>query len=288
MRNSPFISLIIAALCHAGAAEAVCDVPPPDQTLALNPTTLEPGTTWLYAGDDSPRRTTVRLIEADATRRVLEVNERIRMVEPVQTYADESRTRKGTKAVIRFPVKVGDTWRDEFTEEGEFRLEIGGYRYDYEEVADSKAAGWEEISIGAGTFTALRIDRIAIWRKSNPRLLDKKSALAEHMEPPKPSRELKGATVSQYWYVPAIGRVVLQAQAQTKWPQFVEGSSLLKNPSANVIELTGYRDSKIDCTGEKPAFAQRSDAPPLGFAVMPNNTWTWAFQMRAHYPRQTD
>lgn len=276
------LALSITLLCSA--ATAACVSEPIGRTQRMEAPKLQAGATWSYTpGKDLPV-STLRLLRADAGEAEYEVNGSARLLENPQIYSDVNPLRHGDKVMIRFPLKLGDTWEDRFTEEGEYKTRYEHYLYDYEEASSSKAAAIERITVAAGTFQAIRIDRTAYWVKSHPR-----PAEGDDMSRSSESGDVKvsGITLTQLWYVPSLGRAVLKASRRVGDPHYADTQDLLRNANTSVIELSDYTDGRSHCASKPVVLARQPEQYfPIGYAAVPNDTWEWAFQMREHYPRR--
>jgi len=277
----------LTGLMLAGSAVAACAVQDWDGKGPVPAPTLQPGTTWTYSSgrDTSPvvmKFEALRGSEAD-----YRINGNIPYTEALATYTPPSQTRVGEKQLLRFPLQVGDKWTDTFTETGEVRLRKEHYRYRYQETATSKVAGVEEITVAAGTFRTLRVDRLARWVKDRPEALDqvKRQPLESGLAP-----KAEGYTLTQMWYAPALGRAILKTTELVGGGHKVYAAEgLLDNPLNGVVELTAYQAGDTVCAGSEPVLARRkTPSLPLGFIVVPLDTWEWELDMYPHIPMRID
>jgi hypothetical protein len=281
---SALVALSAAAL--AGAADAACPAQALSRSQPIEAPKLVPGTRWSYAVGKEFPNSTLQLLRADAHRAEYEVNGKLPLVENPDTYSDVNPLRQGTKVLIRFPLQLGDTWTDEFSEEGEYTNRYEHYYYDYQESSRSKAAAIERITVAAGTFQAIRIDRVAYWAKTRPRAAEGDDA---SREPAPDNLKVTGATLTQLWYVPSLGRAVLKASLRVGDAFYAQAAEdLLRNAKSSVVELAGYDSGDSHCANKPVLLAgQPEQYLPLGYAVVANDTWEWAFKMREHHPRRT-
>ena len=289
MTHFPFFRAALAVLALSAAqpsfaAGATCRPEPLDRTQRIEAPKLQAGSRWSYTpGRDLPV-STLRLLRAEAGEAEYEVNGTAKLLENPNTYSDVNPLRHGDKVMIRFPFKLGDTWEDRFSEEGEYKTRYEHYLYDYEEASSSKAAAIERITVAAGTFQAIRIDRTAYWVKSHPR-----PAEGNELSRSSESDDVKvsGATLTQLWYVPSLGRAVLKALRRVGDPHYADAQDLLKNANTSIIELSDYTDEHTHCANKPVVLARQPEQYfPIGYAVVRNDTWEWAFRMREHFPRR--
>ncbi len=86
-------------------------------------------------------------------------------------------------AILKFPLRVGDSWHAQY----EVKFPRRG-AFDVAHDREVKAAGWEEVTVPAGTFRALKV-----VSKGSFQHLDK---------------SLAGSATEIVWYVPAVKRYV--------------------------------------------------------------------------------
>jgi hypothetical protein len=100
---------------------------------------------------------------------------------------------------------------------------------------------------------------------------------------------VSGVTLTQLWYVPPVGRVVLKAQMRIGDGYYANlVSELREHRNAAVIELRQYEQGPIHCDDVPVRLAVQPEMyMPLGFPAQQNDSWEWAFQMRNHYPRRS-
>lgn len=275
--------MAVAGVMLAGSAMAACAVQDWDGKSPVPAPTLQPGTEWTYS---SGRNTPPVEMKLEALRGGVadyRINGSIPYTEKLATYTPPSQTRVGEKQLLRFPLQVGDKWTDTFTEMGEIRLRKEHYRYRYQETATSKVAGVEEITVAAGTFRTLRVDRLARWVKDQPEALDqvKRQPLEPGLAP-----KAEGYTLTQMWYAPALGRAILKTTEQVGGGHKVYAAEgLLDNPQNGVVELTAYHAGDTVCAGSEPVLAREATQHlPLGYEVVPLNTWEWELRMVPHIP----
>jgi len=148
------------------------------------------------------------------------------------------------------------------------------------------ASAIERITVAAGTFQAIRIDRVGFWTKSNPR------AAADDRDPRDAAggkTEVSGVNLTQLWYVPSLGRAVLKASVREGDPFYRQAAEdLLRKGNTAIVELTGYESGQSRCAGQSALQARQPEQyVPLGYPAVANDTWQWAFQMREHHPRRS-
>lgn len=276
----------VAAALSAGAVSATsletCTLDARDGTLE-RPLQLPLGTRWTYSvGADHPV-SSLRL-EGMAERLTrLTVGHGVQRVEHTDTYADVNPLRRGRKEILRFPLAVGAAWDDAFAEPGAVARDSGTYRYDYEEKGSSRVVALETIKLGIGRVRAYRIERSALWRKSNPRSTDMTGLRWQG------PAAVEGLERSIRWYVPAMGRVVLK-RSITAHPSYALHLSA-ESTSRDVIvtELVAFA-SPGGCRVEgQPIHAQRiADRPPLHYPWVFNDTWEFLLQRDPHVPYRED
>ncbi len=279
-------AMLVGGLLAGGAAAADCKLPDWDGTLPVAAPVLEPGTEWMYsAGADYPS-TTMHLDKVSGGQALFQINGDMVRAETSATYSDVNANRKGVKRNLRFPLKAGDSWEDEFTEPGELEGRYEHYRYRYKEKATNTVLGVEEITVAAGTFRTLHVERMAYWVKDRPVALD-----GQKREAKEPGRapQTGGYTITQLWYSPALGRAVLKASLRIGDGYYAaSGQDLLKNANTSVVELVGFHNQSVTCDAAAPLIArQPEDYVPLGYDISFNNTWEWALRMREHVPMRS-
>jgi hypothetical protein len=277
------LATLVAGMLAGSALAAGCEVPEWDGKLPVAAPVLEPGTEWIFsAGTDYPS-TTMHLEKVSGGQALFQINGDMVREEMLATYSDVNANRKGVKRILRFPLKAGDSWQDEFTEPGELEGRNEHYRYRYKEKATNTVLGVEEVTVAAGTFRALHVERIAHWVKDRPVALD-----GQKREAKEPGRAplTDGYTITQLWYSPVLGRGVLKASLRIGDEHYTAfGQDLLKNANTSVVELVGFRNRSVSCDAAAPLIArQPEDYVLLGYDITPNDTWEWALRMRPHVP----
>lgn len=276
----------LLALLSSLPAEAACNVPDWNPVEPVQAPTQAPGTRWVFTGGADFPPTQLRLIDTKEGVTINKVNDVVELREKNSTYTEVNPSRDGEQVWIHFPVAIGDRWQDDFREVGEYHSQYEHYFYDYHETSSSQVVGVEEITVAAGTFKALRIDRIAYWTKDHPQTAeDSRFSRTSSAERP----AVSGVTLTQLWYVPPVGRVVLKAQMRIGDGYYANlVSELLEHRNAAVIELRQYEQGPIHCDDVPVRLAVQPEMyMPLGFPAQQNDSWEWAFQMRNHYPRRS-
>lgn len=249
---------------------------------------MPPGTSWVYVAGDGIPPNKLTLTQATAKgKNIYAMGNGREHIEVAATYAESSSARKGKMTLIRFPVKVGDTWKDEFEEEGEFRSPYEHHRYTYKETAHSHVTGIETIDVAAGRFRALHIVRESGWVKSNPKMVPPST-----MEREGDARRTRvtGWTITHLWYAPTVGRVVMKASMRVGDPYYLrDKESILDWANTAVVELQSFEGAGKRCT-DKPILHARQPEMyvPIGYPLVANNSWQWALQMREHRPRRVE
>jgi hypothetical protein len=279
--NLPLITLIsLLMTSNAYADTRRCSAQPLSEDQVEIPK-LEIGSQWTYIVGNPEDGVTLHLRDQVDGLNIYRFDSGEPHQEIAETITDVVPSRKGSKTVIKFPLSLGQTWEDEFTETGELRSEYESYTYDYHEKSVSKVAAIEEVEVSAGTFTTFRIDRVAHWSKSNP-VMGPDSEIERDRETDTAS--LSGVTLTQIWYAPVVGRGVLKAWMVAGHESYLSDlEKLLEYGNASVVELQRFENSEIHCSGENQIKSRYAQSPiPTGFKVRRNNTWEWAFQMRPH------
>lgn len=133
------------------------------------------------------------------------------------TNPDWSRTRSvnGHETVVNrpfaFPLTVGKSWTVEYTEDNPNRQHTSEhFRTPY------KVVGWEDVTVTAGTFHALKIEADGEWSAavspavsavSGSRVDRQGSATIVQTNRTQPT-VISGRTYHAFWYVPAVNRWV--------------------------------------------------------------------------------
>lgn len=245
------------------------------------------GSTWTYIAGQGIAPTHLTLTRTTKDENVYAIDGGGEHVEVASTYAAPNPIRKGQMTLIRFPVKVGDSWEDTFEEEGEFRSRYEHYRYDYEEKAHSKVLGIETIDVAAGRFRVLHIVREAGWVKSNPRALT--PGPIERKGDAKDARVV-GWTITHFWYAPTLGRAVMKASMRVGDPLYIpDSASMLNMARTAIVELQSYEGGGKRCA-DKPIWQARTPDSymPIGYPLTFNDTWEWALQMHEHRARRPE
>lgn len=267
------------------AADASCPLQNWNSTEPIMAPKLQQGARWSYTAGEGLPISKLRLLRAEMDEAEYEVNGKTKHLEKISTYSEVSPTRKGEKIVIRFPLKLGNTWADEFSEEGEYNTPYEHYYYDYHESSTSNAAAIEDVTVAAGTFKAIRIDRIAYWIKSNPRKAEG-SKFSRHSSQGKVN--VSGVTLTQIWYAPSIGRAVLRAHLRVASLAYTSiPKDLLQHSNSAIVELSEFEYGDARCANKQLLQARQPELYiPTGYAVVYNDTWEWALQRREHYLRR--
>ncbi|WP_290903076.1 hypothetical protein [Aquabacterium sp.] len=206
-------------------------------------------------------------------------------VEFASTYTERVPTRKGSMRLIRFPLKVGDKWEDEFQEEGEFQSPHEHFRYIYKEKAQSKALGIETIDVAAGRFRALHIVRESGWVKLDPH--DVSNIGMTHGGDAQPVR-VNGWTITHLWYAPTIGRAVMKASVRLGDPFYIpHDESILNLANTAVVELQAFEGQGRHCADQALLRSRQPEMYlPIGYPAAASDTWQWSLQLREHRPRR--
>ena len=258
--------------------------------LPLSPNTLVPApqlipeTQWRYQSSPEFPQTVLTFKQTDGDLNHYAVGDAGPLTESASHYTATVPSRKGLKQLIRFPFRLNDRWNDDFTEVGEYRREHEHYVYQYHEMAYSKVAAIESVTVAAGTFMAYRIDRTAYWEKTQPRALEDDQQgrpLAEA------SFKVDGTTLSQIWYVPALGRAVLRAQLRLGDSYYASSKDrLLDWGNTLVIELVEWTQGNHHCARQPHVKGRYPEQYlPIGYAVAALDSWEWPLQMRDHTPQ---
>lgn len=283
----PLVTGLLGALLAGNAEAAVCGGADWDGKLPVPAPVLEPGMEWTYSAGKDGTPSTMRLEKVEGAHAIYLINGAMPYSENWTTYTDENTNRDGEKLTLHFPLKPGDSWTDKFSEPGEMKGTNEHYRYDYEESATSTVAGIEEITVAAGRFRTLRVDRVAHWVKDRPVALDgqKRDELKPGQAP-----QADGYRLTQLWYAPALGRAVLKATLRVGDAFYaVRAQGLLETANTAVVELTRYHREGVTCGGTEPLLARQPDQyVPLGYDLVFNSTWEWALRMREHIPMRSE
>lgn len=249
--------------------------------------TLPPvGTTWVYS-DGRGRMSKTKLLSVNQDRTAtyaLGEGAEEHLQESMDSYLEAPGVHKGRKAILRFPFKVGDVWKDQFTEPGQIRQQSGfSYSYTYEEESYSQVKGREILEVGAGRFETYRIQRDAYWKKSQA------TSPSDILEDASGDQSLSGFSRTIYWYAPKAGRVVLRAQTQvgSRPPDWIEDATIafLQNAHVDVVELVSFAVQGRTPTVGVPKFAWRPRmAPYSGFKLYLNDTMQFWFVNDFHQP----
>lgn len=264
-----------------------CEVMPWSELKPVQAPTMLPGASWSYVAGEGIPPSTLTLTRTTKGQNVYVTGNGKEHVEIAATYTERVPARRGKMALIRFPLKAGDTWEDEFEEEGEFRSPYEHHRYAYKEKAHSKVLGLETIDVAAGRFRTLHIVREAGWIKSNPK--DVGPNALEREGDPKRAR-VTGWTITHLWYAPTIGRAVMKASMRIGDPYYLSNKeSILGWANTTIVELQSFEGAGKRCA-DKPLLRARQPEMyvPIGYPAVANNTWQWSLQMREHRPRRAD
>lgn len=176
---------------------AITPVPASTQPARVPAPVLTVGNRWAYtvrSGLNGVVQDTVSMQVTAADVLGYTVEETWRSIGPVAARYDRDLNALRTRNIVnepafpryRFPLSVGQTWTATLRTE---RLPVERYGRWREEM-QARVAGWEQITVPAGTFVALRID-IQITSHN----LD--------------SAQIWGNTAETVWHVPAIRNVAL-------------------------------------------------------------------------------
>lgn len=289
------VGFSLCTLVHAGVkhkqqapSQPTCHATAWSERAPVQPPALPAGAVWTYiAGEDIPPNQ-LKLTRTTNGQNIYVIDNRGEYVEVADTYTEHHPGRKGQMTLIRFPVQVGDTWEDEFEEEGEFRSQHEHYLYDYKEKARSRVLGIETIDVAAGRFRALHIVREASWVKSNPR---EASPGAIEREGNAKETEVPGWTITHLWYAPTIGRAVMKASMRIGDPLYIpaDNDSILTRARAAIVELQSYEGANRRCANKPLLQAKQPETfIPIGYPLVFNNTWQWSLQAREHRPRRAE
>jgi len=277
--------VLFSAPLHA-AEKPRCKLPGWNANKPVAAPNLRTGAQWIYTiGQDFPL-TSLRFSAQQKNENHYEINGEALWREMGSTYTEVNPRRSGEKITIRFPIRVGDAWEDQFSEPGIFANEYEEYHYDYTEQSHNRVAAVETIEVAAGKFKALRIDRIARWVKTNPQSI-RTSFERTQTAPTAAEVRVEGITLTQTWYAPELGRAVLKAQLRVGDELYAGGKDdLLKYANSAITELREYRQGSIVCAGKPELKARWPDTYfPIGYALSMSSDWEYAFKMRPHTPR---
>lgn len=271
------------AVAGEAAWPAACRGAPLTEHSVVQAPALRVGTEWAYSvgGERPASRMRLARVEDGVGFYRIDGAERAEYSERLDRYAQPNALRQGEKVLLRFPLRVGASWQDQFSEPGEVARPIGTYRYRYSERALNRVVAVEEVSIGLGTMPALRIERDAFWTKSDGESED----MDQRNEG---SGEVEGLDRSVSWYVPALGRVVLRKQVRMhpSYQAFKDADDDTRD--VRITELVAYQDPAGCRLEAAPTQARMNDADqhPLGFPIRFNDTWEFLFQRHEHRPRE--
>lgn len=285
--SASVIAVLLSAPLHA-AEKSRCKLPGWNANKPVAAPKLHTGTKWTYTvGQDYPL-TSLQFSAQQENENHYEVNGEALWREMASTYTEVNPRRTGEKITIRFPIKVGDTWEDQFSEPGAFADEYEEYHYDYTEQSHNRVAAVETIEVAAGKFKTLRIDRIAYWVKSNPQSIrDGYSKKRTQTAPSAAEVRVEGITLTQIWYAPDLGRAVLKAQLRVGNALYADGKDdLLKYANTAITELREYRQGSVVCAGKPELKARWPESyVPIGYPLRFSTDWEKAFEFRPHTPR---
>ena len=215
MKSLVAFATLISAVCTA--AEPPATVERPEVVV---------GESWIYAGFQNERKFSLK-VEVDkfsdreihaivtpngiATLAQLQVFDR--QWNLVETFKDGNRVVKFSpyQPAFHFPLRVGKAWGQNYdwqrtdlpeskptpkTRAESQEQKTGGDRKQGSNRAQGRVLGWEEITVPAGTYTAMKVE-LKSPNYAGPetrRIFGKK--------------ELFGGVLETYWYVPAVKRFV--------------------------------------------------------------------------------
>ena len=180
------------------------------------------------------------------------------------------------RQLLKFPFRVGSTWKDQVRCQGSGSRPGLDYRYDYQEEAVSEVKALETVETGAGRFQAYRIERMSYWTKSNA-----SSAQFTFSDPPE-QRAQSGFSKELYWYAPAVGRMVLRARTQRGqksldwWDQTPR--DFLSGAAVEIVELVAFAGPGQPLAPGRVRQARPCQAPFPGFETVLNNSMRFLFQ----------
>jgi hypothetical protein len=282
--GTSIVAVLFSAPLYA-VEKSPCTLPGWNKNKPVKAPSLKPGAQWIYTiGKDYPL-TSLQFSAQQKNENLYEINGEAPWREIANTYTEANSGRSGEKITIRFPIKVGDTWEDKFSEPGSFADEYEEYRYDYTEQSQNRVAAVETIEIAAGQFKTLRIDRIAYWVKSNPQSI-RASTPRTQTAPSAAEVRVEGITLTQLWYAPDLGRAVLKAQLRVGDALYAGNKdNLLKYANSEITELREYRQGSVVCAGKPELKAHWPESYfPIGYDLSSSNDWEYAFKMRPHRP----
>lgn len=184
-----------------------------------------------------------------------------------------------SRRILSFPLTPGKSWRENMTRVVKSPLgKNGQWQYTYTAETYSLVAGVAKITVAAGTFDTLVIEKTSHWTKSNPKWITQSSS---KMRCATSDCEVSGATKEIFWYAPTAGRVILKsAQTGSKASYLLGDSDYLLTSGIKTVmsELIGFGKSSGNSTPpEKAIYAH--PLPPyalsLGFPLLPNDSWEY-------------
>ncbi len=204
------LGVLLAAVAHAQSAGAP-KVAPGDTWTYRN--TIEKGNSWQQVRDEL----TVVRASADSIEISNKVADSTMPPSEVLVGADWSRSRSvnGRQTVVNqplsFPLSIGKNWTTDYSENNPNRLHSNEhFRTPY------KVIGWEDVTVPAGTFRALKIEAEGEWSAviapavsavSGSRVDAQGSTVVMQTGRALP-KAASGRTYKAFWYVPTVKRWV--------------------------------------------------------------------------------
>lgn len=260
-RSHCLMAVLLLSMATMRAQADGCAMPEWDSRLAAQTPTLVVGTTWTYSDGEGATEHRLRLARITESEATYALSGNVSLVENWITATDVNPQRDGEKVLLRFPLNVGKSWTDSYSEPGVLHTPAGDYRYIYDETATSTVSGVEDIAVGAGRFRTVRVDRIAHWVKDHLQPLPgRQEAL-----PPPDGLRVEGYAHTRLWYAPDVGRVVRQATlplADVRPGTLQE--DLIDDPAARVSELVAYHGEEVTCPQGAPVTAHLPMDDPHG------------------------
>ncbi|WP_325079713.1 toxin-antitoxin system YwqK family antitoxin [Klebsiella aerogenes] len=184
-----------------------------------------------------------------------------------------------SRGILSFPLTPGKSWRENITSTVKSPLgKNGQWQYTYTAETYSVVAGVAKITVAAGTFDTLVIEKTSHWTKSKPKWITQSSS---KMRCATSDCEVSGATKEIFWYAPAAARVILKSAQTGGKANYLLGNSdylLTSGQKTLMTELIGFgKLSEHSASPENAIYAH--SLPPyalsLGFPLLPNDSWEY-------------
>ncbi|HBU8522246.1 hypothetical protein HCH17_05620 [Klebsiella aerogenes] len=184
-----------------------------------------------------------------------------------------------SRRIFSFPLTPGKSWRENI--KSVVKAPVGNkeqWQYTYTAETYSLVAGVAKITVAAGTFDTLVIEKTSHWTKSNPEWI---SPSTSKMRCVTSDCEISGATKEIFWYAPAAARVILKSAQTGSKASYLLGDSdyLLTSGQKTVMtELIGFGmlpENSIPPEKARYAHPLPPYALSLGFPLLPNDSWEY-------------